>query len=210
MKRLVIVGAGGFGREMFAAARESFGFGRDFDSFAFLDARADALDGFEGYPAIIGSPDAYVPAPDDVFVTALGDVESRRRCVRALQTRGAVFVAVVHRTATLGPNVSVGAGSFIAPRVTLTADVRVGRHADVFHNTSVGHDAVIRDFAHVYAQCAVGGCVVVGEGARVYPGAVVVPRRRIGDRAVVGAGSVVFLDVPPGVTVHGNPASPVE
>jgi len=210
MDRLVIVGAGGFGREMFAAARESAGFGRDFGAFAFLDANAGALDGFSGYPPIVGSPDTYVPAEGDVFITALGDVDSRMRCAKALAARGAKFATVVHRTATVGPNVSIGEGSFVAPNATLTADVRVGRHVDVFHNSSVGHDTAIRDFAHVYAQCSIGGCVVVGEGARVYPGSVVTPRRRIGDRAVVGAGSTVFLDVPPGVTVHGNPAAPVE
>ena len=210
MKRLVIVGAGGFGREMFAAARESTQFGTLFGSFAFLDANPAALDAFAGYPAIIGSPADYVPAPDDVFVTALGDVGSRMKCVRSLEERGAAFAAVVHRTATLGPNVAIGAGSFVAPNATLTADVKVGRHVDIFHNSSVGHDSVIGDFAHVYAQCSVGGSVTIGGGARIYPGSVVTPRRRIGENAVVGAGSVVFLDVPPGVTVHGNPASPVE
>jgi acetyltransferase-like isoleucine patch superfamily enzyme len=44
----------------------------------------------------------------------------------------------------------------------------------------------------------------------VYPGSVVAPRRKIGDAAVVGAGSAVFVDVDPCVTVLGNPARPID
>lgn len=210
MRHLVIVGAGGFGREMFGAAREAVGYGTDFDIRGFLDARADALAGFEGYPPVIGDPETYVPQADDVFVTALGGLESRRRCAAAVESHGGKFVAVIHRTAFLGPNVTVGEGAFIAPNAVLTADVTVGRHACVFHMSSVGHDTVLGDFSHVYAQCAVGGSVELGEGAIVYPGAVVMPRRRIGRDAVVGAGSTVVLNVPDGVTVFGSPAAPVK
>ena len=210
MKHLVIIGAGGYGREMFGAALESVGFGTAFDVRGYLDARSDALAGFKGYPPVIGSPETYEPEADDVFITALGSIASRRRCVELVKARGGTFVSLVHRTAVLGPNVSVGEGSFVAPHVTLTADVSVGRHVAVFHSTSVGHDAVLEDFSHVYAQCSVGGSVRICSGAVVYPGSVVVPRRTIGEGAVVGAGSTVILNVKPGTTVFGNPARPVK
>ncbi len=80
----------------------------------------------------------------------------------------------------------------------------------MFHNSSVGHDSVLGDFSHVYAQCSLGGGVILGDGARIFPGSVVVPRRMIGENATVGAGSAVFLNVPAGKTVQGNPASPLE
>ncbi len=210
MKHLIIIGAGGFGREMFGAARECVGFGTDFDVKGFLDARSDALSGFSGYPPVVGSPDGYVPQTDDVFISALGSIPARRRCVAAIEAKGGVFVSLVHRSAFVGPNVTIGAGSFLAPHVSLTADVAVGRHVSVFHSSSVGHDSRLGDWSHVYAQCSLGGGVTLGEGAVVYPGSVVVPRRTIGAGAVVGAGSTVFLDVEPGVTVLGNPAAPLE
>jgi len=210
MKHLLIVGAGGFGREMFGAALGSVGYGTDFDVRGFLDDRSDALDGFKGYPPVVGSPKTYVPQADDVFITALGSIASRRACAEAIESRGGVFISLVHRTAYLGPNVTVGAGSFIAPNVVLTADITVGRHVSVFHNTTIGHDTVLGDWSHVYALCSLGGSVRVGEGAIVYPGSVVVPRRTIGAGAVVGVGSTVILNVPAGVTVFGSPAAPVK
>lgn len=210
MKHLIIIGAGGFGREMFGAAREAVGYGADFDIRGFLDVRKDALADFAGYPPVIGSPDTYVPMTDDVFITALGSIASRRRCAELVAARGGRFISIVHRTASLGPNVAVGEGSFVAHNVVLTADVTVGRHACVFHMSSVGHDTVLGDFSHVYAQCAVGGAVRLGEGAIIYPGSTVMPRRTIGRNAVVGAGSTVVLNVPEGVTVFGSPAEQVK
>ena len=56
MKHLLIVGAGGFGREMFGAAREAVGYGMEFDIKGFIDARLDALAAFEGYPPVVGTP----------------------------------------------------------------------------------------------------------------------------------------------------------
>lgn len=210
MRHLIIVGAGGYGREMFGAAREAVGYGITFDIKGYLDNRMDALSGFSNYPPVLGTPDDYVPKADDVFIVALGDPVSRRRCVKAIAAHGGAFVPVIHRTAFVGPNVVVGEGSFIAPHAVLTADVRVGRHVAVFHGSSVGHDTVLEDFSHVYAQCSLGGSVHLGEGAAVYPGSVVVPRRTIGRGAVVGAGSTVILNVPDGVTVFGSPAAPVK
>lgn len=210
MKNLVIIGAGGFGREMFAAAGEAVGFGSDFSVAGFLDDNPAALDRFDSYPPVLGGIAGYEIKDDDVFITAIGSVGVRKKCVEAIESRGGRFVSVVHRTATVGPNVEIGEGSFIAPNATLTADVKIGRHSCVFHNSSVGHDSVLGDFTHVYAQCAIGGSVVMEECSVVYPGAVVTPRRRIGAGAVVGTLSSVFTDVAPGVTVYGNPASVLE
>ncbi len=208
MKRLIIIGAGGFGREVSVAARNSVGFGTDFEIKGFLDARPDALDGFAGYPPIVGSPDTYEPQADDVFITALGDIAARRRCAAAIEARGGTFIPIVHETASLGRNVKVGAGSFIAQNSVLTVDVAVGRHVCISQNVTIGHDSRLDDFSHVYAQCALGGAVKVGAGAAIYPGARIVPRRTIGAGAVVGIGSVVLLNVPAGTTVFGNPAAP--
>ena len=185
MKDLIIIGAGGFGRELFSAAREAIGFGEQFRIKGYLDANPAALDRFAGYPPILGAPENYTPAPDDVFITALGNIASRKRCAALIEERGGTFISIIHRSASLGQNVTVGPGSFIAHNVVLTVDISVGRHADIFHGTEIGHDSTVGDFAHVF------------------------PNRSIGDGAVVGIGSVVLLNVESGATVFGNPAAPI-
>ena len=210
MKHLLIIGAGGFGREMCAAARESAGYGTDFDVRGFLDARPGALDGFCGYPPVAGSPETYEPGRDDVFITALGNIDARRRCAAAIEMRGGKFIALVHKSASLGPGVTVGAGTFIGNNAVLAADIAVGRHACIFQGTVIGHDSRIGDFGTIYSLCSLGGGVEVGEGAAVYPGARIAPRRKIGPGATVGIGSAVLLNVPAGTTVFGVPAAPLD
>lgn len=206
MKNLLIIGAGGFGREMFAAAREACGFGEAFRVKGYLDGNPHALDGFDGYPPIIGSPESYPIGEDDVFVTAFGNVETRKRCAEMIESRGGRFIPIIHRSASIGPNVEVGDGSFIAHNVVLTADVKVGRHACVFQGSVIGHDTRLGDFSHVYSLVSIGGGVSVGERASVFPGARVVPRIAIGNGATVGIGSAVIRSVEPGITVFGVPA----
>ncbi len=206
MKNLLIIGAGGFGREMFAAAREACGFGEGFRIKGYLDGNPHALDGFDGYPSIIGSSESYVIEEDDVFVTALGNVDARKRCAEMIESRGGCFIPIIHRSASLGPNVVVGEGAFIAHNVVLTADVKIGRHACVFHGSVIGHDTRLGDFSHVYSLVSIGGGVSVGERASVFPGARIVPRISIGNGATVGIGSAVIRSVDPGITVFGVPA----
>ena len=126
MENLIIIGAGGFGREMFAAAREAVGYGESFRIKGFLDGNPDALKGFAGYPGIVGDPETYEISEGDVFISALGNIATRRRCVAMIEGRGGRFIPIVHRSASTGPNVSVGDGSFIAHNAVLTADVSRG------------------------------------------------------------------------------------
>jgi maltose O-acetyltransferase len=51
-----------------------------------------------------------------------------------------------------------------------------------------------------------GAPVWIGRNVWIGGGAKILPRIRIGDDAVIGAGSVVTHDVPAGATVAGNPA----
>ena len=49
MKHLIIIGAGGMGRTMYDMARESVGYGIEYDIRGFIDDNTFALDNFENY-----------------------------------------------------------------------------------------------------------------------------------------------------------------
>ncbi|OAN58377.1 sugar O-acetyltransferase [Sphingomonas sp. TDK1] len=86
--------------------------------------------------------------------------------------------------------VEIGAGAQIGPGVQiLTAD-----HP---------RDPVLRARGLEYGRpIRIGANVWIGGGALILPGVT------IGEDAIIGAGSVVTRDVPPGITVMGNPARP--
>lgn len=78
MKKLIIIGARGFGREVFSLATRSIGYNEEFSIKGFLDSKSDVLDEFENYPPIIGSVEDYEIQEDDVFVCALGSVKWKK------------------------------------------------------------------------------------------------------------------------------------
>lgn len=100
-------------------------------------------------------------------------------------------------------------GACLSPFVTMTSNIRIGRcfHANLY--SYVEHDCVIGDFVTFAPGAKVNGNVTIGDHAYIGSGAIIRQGVMIGAGAIVGMGAVVIRDVPPGVTVVGNPAKPL-
>ena len=206
MKQLVIIGAGGFGREVLDWARQAEGNGRDWVVTGFLDDNPRALDGFAVDVPLLGPIGSHQPGADEVFVCALGNVAAKRRCVTAIRGRGGVFIRVVHRTAVVSASATLGDGVILCPGSIVTAGARLGNFVAVNLHSTVAHDAVVGDWSQLHCHVDITGGVTLGEGVLVGSHASVLPGVRVGPDAVIGAGAVVMRDVPAGATVYGAPA----
>jgi len=74
----------------------------------------------------------------------------------------------------------------------------------------VGHETTTEEFVFIGPGVTICGRVKIGAGAYIGAGSVVRNDLVIGEDSTVGLGAVVVTDVPPGVTVIGNPARPLE
>lgn len=206
MKHLIIIGARGFGREIYNSAIESIGYGVEFDIKGYLDDKANALEGYEGYPAIIGTVEEYTPCEGDVFVCALGDVKWKKYYTELMLAKGGQFMSLIHKSAYISKNVKIGNDCLILADTRIHCDVTIGNHVTIQPKAIIGHDVVIEDWCLINALADCGGFSHMEEGATIHTTSFLLPKKRMGAYSVLGAGSVAARNVKPGTVVMGVPA----
>ena len=206
LQKLVIIGAGGFGREMLAWAEQSVQVGREWEIKGLIDDNMEALRHTRTPGKLLGNIADYQPASDEVFICAIGVPSIKMKCSELIAARGGRFTQLIHRTAVLGHNVEMAEGVILCPYAVASANNRLGRGVALNLHASVDHDATVGDWTQINCHCDLTASVQVGSevffGSRVS----VIPNVKIGDKAYIGAGSVVLRDVAPGVKVVGVPA----
>ena len=174
------------GRETYAYACEC-----GMDVKGFLDSQADALDGFDGYPPVLGSVEGYVPCEEDVFVVALGEPEYKVKYAQIIADKGGRFASVIHPTAYIGKNVKIGHGCIICPNTTITNETEIGEHVILNIGASINHDNRIGDGTTICPGARLAGRVRIGRNVFIGTGASIIPDVQLGDNVYVAAGSLV-------------------
>lgn len=180
---------------------------------------AHALSGVAELVAVVGDPTR--PWPVDVLASdpeavALAKQEGHRLMITIGENNRRLAVldalpaeltfAAAARTATVSPDVALGASSVVLHHAHVGPGSHVGRGVIVNTGAVIEHDVTLGDGAHVAPGAVVLGGARIGPGALVGGGARVLPGVTVGEHAVVGAGAVVARDVPAGATVVGVPA----
>jgi sugar O-acyltransferase (sialic acid O-acetyltransferase NeuD family) len=204
VKGLLVVGAGGHGRVVADAARESGAWGR----IAFLDAR---------YPDLSNSGDWQVIGKDTEamgfreefsdLVVAIGDAYTRVGMLDDLLSDGFSLPAIIHPHASVSRGVELGEGCVILAQAAVNFGAVVGRGCIINTGATVDHDCSLGDGVHVCPGAHLSGEVKVGEHSWLGVGSSVIQQVKIGADTTVGAGSVVTGDLPDGVTAVGVPAT---
>lgn len=134
-----------------------------------------------------------------------------RRAIGALLLKaGFSLNPVVHPAAAVYRSATIAVGCHVLANAVVAAGAKLGAMTIVNNGAVVEHECILGDGVHIAPGAILCGCVVVEQDAMVGAGATVLPRIRIGGGAVVGAGSVVTRDVPPGAVVVGVPAGPIK
>lgn len=159
-------------------------------------------DGFEEWVSRRQSDD-----PIGFLVAIGGDKgEDRVRLQEYLESQGLFALVAKHPTAFVADNSKIGAGSQILAASSVCVEAVIGRGCIVNTGAIVDHECYIDDGTHVCPGAHLAGLVHVGRCSTIGVGAVVLPRIKLGDGAIVGAGAVVIEDVPAHTVVVGNPA----
>jgi sugar O-acyltransferase (sialic acid O-acetyltransferase NeuD family) len=203
--RLVIVGAGGHGREALAIARAVNRVETRWTSIGLVDDGPVDRERLDRIDADLLGPLDMLIADGATHVIAIGDPTLRRRVAERIG-RSAPAVTLVDPTAWIGDDVRLDDGTLLHPGSICTTNVRIGRHSHLNCGVIVSHDCRVGDFVSLSPGVRLNGDVTIDDGAFLGTGAIVLPGRLVGQNAVVGAGAVVTEDVAPGARVVGVPA----
>lgn len=210
MKNLIIIAAGGCGREVLQWAKDINENEMRWNIKGFLDDNRSALDGLKCDVQILSTVDDYEVQANDEFVCCIGNSNVRRKVVEKMKAKGAVFTTLVHPNAVIADSCTLGEGVIIYPYALISDNAVIGDQCIINMYSSVAHDSVLGEYCTISAHCDVTGMCKLGN--RVFMGTTshVVPGLKIGDDVYICAGSTVMGRVRDGRKVLGNPAKIVK
>jgi sugar O-acyltransferase (sialic acid O-acetyltransferase NeuD family) len=210
---LVIIGAGGFGRELLDVVHAVNGSDaatsdHRFEFLGFLD---DGQPDGELLAALgvrhLGPVSELEDLSRDVgYLIGIGDGATRRRLDDYGRALGHPSPVLVHPNSSQGFDVQLGPGTVVCSHVSMTTNIRIGRHVHLNLNSTVGHDTVLGDYVTVSPLVAISGEVTVEDEVLLGTGSVVNQRLTIGRGATLGSGAAAVRDVAAGVVAVGIPA----
>mgnify|MGYP006269893247 CR=1 FL=1 len=211
MKKYAIFGASGCGRGVLPLVRQSLGneLGRTSD-LVFVDDNPPAPI-LNGHRVLTYSEWLSEPAESRWITLAIASGRIREKLAERCMADGVRFIEARAVNVVEMDEVQIGDGAILCPFVTLTSNIRIGRHFHANLYSYVEHDCIIGDFVTFAPGVMCNGNITIEDHVYVGAGAMIRQGKPgkplvIGQGAVIGMGAVVTKDVPEGVTVVGNPA----
>lgn len=203
-ERIIIVGAGGFGREVLQWARQAWP-EQAHKISGFLSEDAERLTGTNCELPVLAEPSSFQCRHGDYLLFAIGIPRRRRIVAENLLASGGRFLTLIHPTAIVTESARVLDGAVICPNSVISDSAVIGRFVLINYFASVAHDSIIEDFAVLSPYAAVAGYARVCEDAFLGLQASVAPGVTLGLGSRVSGHSWARVDVPEHSLVYGNP-----
>lgn len=208
MKKIVVVGAGGFGREVEWLIEEINQHNNQWSFEGFVDDKLSPGT-ISGKSKVIGDIE-WLKSQNLNVVVAVGDPLSKKKIVNRLKDSNNSFPILIHPNVRLSDSVRIGQGSIICSGCILTTDISVGDHVILNLDSTVGHDATIGDYSTILPSVNISGFVKINASVSVGTGTQVIQGLEIGEETIIGAGAVVTKNIPSKVVAVGMPARAIK
>lgn len=204
MTKLIVIGGGGFSKEVIWLARDC-----GFDVVGILDDSNEMQDASFCNVPVIGKISDWINYSKYQFIIAIGSPRARQKiCIRMGQERDIKprFTTLIHPSVLFSKYINISEGTIICAGTILTADISIGRHCILNLSVTVGHDVIINDFVTIAPQVAVSGGVTFGLGVEAGTGSCIRQGLELESGAVLGMGGVLTKNIPRNCIYVGNPA----
>lgn len=209
MKDIIIIGAGGFGREVAWLIEDINNLEPTWNIVGFVDDKKE-IQGtiINGYP-VVGDIDWLKDQEVDV-VNAIGDSIIKKKVMSRLNESKNTYPVLIHPNVIISRLVNIGEGSIICAGNIITVNISIGKHVIVNLDCTIGHDAIIGDYSTLLPSVNISGYVNLEQCVNIGTGSAIIQGVTIGQNTIVGAGAVVVKDLPANCTAVGSPAKPIK
>lgn len=211
MKEIVIIGVGGFGREVKFLIDQINQIEKKYTIVGFYDDAQDLQESYNGIDYLGKIEDLNNISEETAVVLGVGDPIVKSKIVSRLDNPNLYFPTLIHPTAIIGnDDVTIGQGSVICAGNIITCNIKIGDFVTLNLSCTVGHDTIINDFTSFMPSVNISGDVIIHENVYVGTGAKIINQLEIGRNTIVGAGAVVSKSLPENCTAVGIPAKPIK
>lgn len=211
MENIVIIGVGGFGREVKVLIDQINELEKKYNILGFYDDAKDCKPYYNGVPYLGNIEDLNQIAQTTSVALGIGDPSTKSKILARLNNENLSFPTLIHPAVQMSKDdITVGKGSIICGGNILTCNIKIGSFVTLNLSCTVGHDTVIKDFASFMPSVNISGEVVICEKVYVGTGAKIINQLEIGKNTIIGAGAVVSKSLPENCTAVGIPAKPIK
>ena len=195
MKDILIIGAGGIGRETAWIIEEINEVKPTWNLLGYIDENSE-MHGKElnGYKVLGGLEVLEKLEEKPYVVVAIANCSVKKSIVTKLGEKYN-FATIIYPTVKVSKFIQIGQGTIIYPGVTLTVNTKIGNHVLISGNCGIGHDTVIGDYSSVLWGSNFSGYDTVGESCFIGLGTKVIQGINISKENNISAGITVVEDV---------------
>lgn len=211
MKDIVIVGAGGFAREVQFLIERINQIAPAYNLIGFIDEQLPVGSMVNDIP-VIGGNEFLIHYPKELAVTiAIGTGRIRETLFQQFKTNSNLyFPNLIDPSVIYSDLVTFGIGNIICAGCILTVNIQVSDFVIINLDCTVGHDALVDSFVTISPSTNVSGNVHIHSHCYLGTGSTVIQGITIDNNTTIGAGAVVVRDIPSNCTAVGIPAKPIK
>jgi sugar O-acyltransferase (sialic acid O-acetyltransferase NeuD family) len=213
VKKLVIIGAGGLGREVAQYIKDINQISPTYELIGFIDSDIKKK-GVEYYGVpVLGDFDilhSFFKSNEKVYgFCAVAKPSIKSRLVLQMKENNIENINIIHPMAYVSPEVRIGKGVLISPYCVITTNITIGNYVHINPQCGIGHDSTIGNYSTLYWNVNVSGNVKIEENVEIGSKAFIKQGLIIQENSILGAGAVVVHSVKEGITVVGVPAKEI-
>lgn len=211
MKKIAILGAGGFGREVKMLIDQINAVSPKYDLIGYYDDGKEKGTLINGFPVLGKVSDLNAVSEVISVALALGNPNYKKKVVVLVENQNVTFETLIHPSVLIGNDeVSIGKGTVICAGSILTCNILIKEFVTINLACTIGHDTVLENFVSLMPAVNVSGEVVLKEAVYVGTGAKIINQVSVGKNTTIGAGAVVSKSIPENCTAVGIPAKPIK